>query len=131
MKRHRPDIRNDRGQTMVEFTLVLPILVVVLFGIIQFGITFNNYIALTDAVRAGARTASVSRFSATPSTDTVSKVKTASGDLDPAQLNVTVTTTWSQGSDVIVKATYPYSISLLGVVLASGTLSSQTTERVE
>ena len=36
---------------MVEFTLVLPVLLVVLFGIIQFGITFSNYVALTDAVR--------------------------------------------------------------------------------
>ena len=42
---------------MVEFTLVLPVLLVVLFGIIQFGITFNNYISLTDSVRAGARLA--------------------------------------------------------------------------
>ena len=39
---------------MAEFTLVLPVLAILLFGIIQFGITFNNYITLTDAVRAGA-----------------------------------------------------------------------------
>ena len=123
--------RNEQGQTMVEFTLVLPVLMVVLFGIIQFGLTFNNYVALTDAVRAGARTAAVSRMSATPTTDTVNRVKTASGDLDASKVDVTVTTTWTHGEDVTVKATYPYSISLLGVVVASGNLSSTTTERVE
>jgi Flp pilus assembly protein TadG len=122
---------NERGQTMVEFTLVLPVLMVVLFGIIQFGITFNNYVALTDAVRAGARTAAVSRLSSTPTTDTVNRVKDASGDLDSSKVSVTVTSTWAHGEDVTVKATYPYSISLLGVVVASGNLSSTTTERIE
>ena len=122
---------NERGQTMVEFTLVLPVLLVVLFGIIQFGITFNNYVALTDAVRAGARTAAVSRLSTTPVADTTSRVKTASGDLNPAKVNVTVTSTWTHGDDVVVSATYPYSISLLGLVVASGNLTSKTTERVE
>jgi Flp pilus assembly protein TadG len=116
---------------MVEFTLVLPVLLVVLFGIIQFGIAFNNYVALTDAVRAGARTATVSRYSSTPVADTTSRVKTSSGDLDPTKVNVTVTSTWVHGDDVVVSATYPYSISLLGVVIASGNLTSSTTERVE
>ena len=123
--------RNEQGQTMVEFTLVLPVLMVVILGIIQFGITFNNYVALTDAVRAGARTAAVSRLSSTPSTDTVNRVKNASGDLDSTKVSVTVATTWVHGDDVTVTATYPYSISLLGVVVASGNLSSTTTERIE
>ena len=46
---------------MVEFAIVLPILLVLVFGIIQFGIVFNHYLTLTDAVRAGARQAAVSR----------------------------------------------------------------------
>jgi Flp pilus assembly protein TadG len=128
----RIDIRNDeRGQTMVEFTLVLPMLLIVLFGIVQFGIAFNNYVALTDAVRAGARTAAVSRTSSNPVADATSRVKTASGDLDPTKVNVTVTSDWVHGDDVVVSATYPYSISLLGVIVASGNLTSKTTERVE
>jgi Flp pilus assembly protein TadG len=125
------NIHDEKGQTMVEFTLVLPVLLVVLFGIIQFGLTFKNYVALTDAVRAGARTAAVSRLSGTRVNDTVNRVKGASGDLQVAKVKVTVTSTWAHGEDVVVKATYPYSISLLGVVLASGDLSSTTTERVE
>jgi Flp pilus assembly protein TadG len=115
---------------MVEFTLVLPVLLVVLFGIIQFGITFNNYVALTDSVRAGARLATVSRYSSTPVADTAGRVKTSSS-LDPTKVSVTVTSTWVHGDDVVVAATYPYSISLLGVVIASGNLTSSTTERVE
>ncbi len=44
-----------RGQSLVEFALVLPSLLLVLFGIIQFGFIFNGYVTLTNAVRDGAR----------------------------------------------------------------------------
>jgi Flp pilus assembly protein TadG len=115
---------------MVEFVLVLPILMLVLFAIIQFGLTFTHYVALTDAVRAGARTAATSRLSATRDADIKSKVTSSSDGLIPASA-VQVTSTWVHGTDVAVKATVPYSIGLLGLVIASGNLSSTTTERVE
>jgi len=130
----RADIRNTRGQTMVEFILVVPILLIVLFGIIQFGLTFRSYVALTDSVRAGARTAAVSRLMAPTDRDNAIKAKVKSStDLDWTKpgAGVTVTSTWAQGSDVAVSATYPYSISLFGVVVKSGNLTSTTTERVE
>jgi len=129
MKR-RIRTRDDNGQTMVEFILVLPVLLIVLFGIVQFGITFKDYVTLTDAVRAGARTAAVSRNSADPTADTIARVKSAS-DLTPVNVAVTVTSTWVHGDDVVVTGKYPYSISLFGVVVASGQLSTTTTERVE
>jgi Flp pilus assembly protein TadG len=129
MKR-RNRAHDDNGQTMVEFILVLPVLLIVLFGIVQFGITFKDYVTLTDAVRAGARTAAVSRNSANPDADTIARVKSAS-DLTPASVEVTVTSTWVHGDDVVVVGKYPYSISLFGVVVASGKLSTTTTERVE
>ena len=58
----------------------------------------------------------------------------ASGDLDSTKVNVpdpVTPTGWVHGGDVTVTATYPYSISLLGIVVASGNLSSSTTERIE
>ena len=117
---------------MVEFAMVIPILCVVLFAVIQFGILYNNYVTLTDATRIGARKAAVSRHEANPVGATVAKVKDAANDLDLAKLGVTVTTTgWEHGEDVTVTATYPYKIDLLGFVVASGDLRSETTERVE
>jgi Flp pilus assembly protein TadG len=128
----RPRLSDERGQSMTEFALVVPVLLLVLFAIVQFGVVFNHYVALTDAVRAGARVAAVSRQSSDPVGDTEAKVKAASGDLDPTQVKVTVTpTVLVHGDDVAVKATYPYSINLLGLVVASGDLTSTTTERVE
>ena len=36
--------RSEEGQAMVEFALVFPILLLLVMGIIQFGILFNNYV---------------------------------------------------------------------------------------
>ena len=60
-RRKNISFRAQNGQTMTEFALVLPLLALLLFGVIQFGIAFNNYITLTDAVRAGARKGAVAR----------------------------------------------------------------------
>ncbi len=116
---------------MTEFAMVLPLLVFLLFGVIQFGITFNNYITLTDAVRAGARKATVSRHASNPVAATETQVRNAATDLKSSDLQVSVSSTWEHGQDVTVTATYPYSISLLGLVVKSGRLSAKATERVE
>lgn len=52
-------LRNERGTSAVELALVLSLLVLVLFGIIQFGIAYNRVQGLHAAVREGARLASV------------------------------------------------------------------------
>ena len=120
-----------RGQALVEFALVLPILAILLFGVIQFGIVFNHYITLTDAVRAGARKGAVGRHLQNPNGEVEQAVRNAATDMKPADLAITVNSSWQQGSDVEVTATYPYSINLLGVVVKSGRMSSTTKERVE
>ena len=118
---------------MTEFALVLPILALLLFGVIQFGLVFNNYITLTDAVRAGARKAAVSRRAPDPVGAAVTATRNAATDLRQSDLNVTVTVTpgWAAGAETTVQADYPYSISLLGLVVKSGRMHSKTTERVE
>ena len=126
----RRGIGAEQGQSMVEAAVVLPVLCMLLFAIVQFGITFNNYLTLTDSVRAGARRAAVSREASDP-VGAVSQVRSAASDLNQSNLNVTVTSSWTPGTDVTVTAKYPYSISLMGIVIQSGQLSSSTTERVE
>ena len=132
MRRHR-HIRAERGQALVEFALVLPLFALLLFAIIQFGIAFNHYLSVTDAVRAGARQAAVSRFTASPTNATVDAVRRASPDLDQGALAITVDAPagWTRGADVTVSASYPYEIDLFGVALKSGRLQSTVTERIE
>jgi Flp pilus assembly protein TadG len=127
----RAAFHSERGQSMTEFALVLPLMVVLLFGIIQFGITFNNYISLTDAVRAGARKGAVARHLDDPVGATVDQVRRAGTDLDPADLQIDVQSSWNPGDEVKVTASYPYAIKVLGVTIKSGRMNSTTTERVE
>ena len=51
--------RRDRGAAAVEFALVLPVLLILIFGIIDFGRMLNAKITLTEAAREGARAAAV------------------------------------------------------------------------
>ena len=128
----RSDLRSDRGQTMVEFALIMPVLCMVLFAIIQFGILFNDYLSLTDATRVGARKAAVSRTAANPVLVTEAAVEAAAPDLADGDLDINVTATaWAPGGEVTVTASYPYDVNVLGMVVASGRLTSSITERIE
>ena len=50
--------------------MILPVLLMVLFAILQFGMVFNNYIQVTAAAREGARKAAVSRSLGTAAAET-------------------------------------------------------------
>jgi Flp pilus assembly protein TadG len=131
--------RDERGQTAVEFALVAPILVLLLLGIIQFGIAFQNYVTITDAARAGARKAIVARFAAGNFNDATQTVKDAASSLDQTVLNqpgmiaVSDPDGMTAGSLVTVTVKYPYviNIPLLGLKVSSGNLTAVAKERLE
>jgi Flp pilus assembly protein TadG len=52
--------REDRGASAVEFALVVPLLLAVLFSIIDLGFAINRYTVLNNATREGVRAASLS-----------------------------------------------------------------------
>ncbi len=58
--------RAERGQAIVEFALVMPILIILLFGVVFFAMAFNLQMALNGAVREGARTWASSRANTSP-----------------------------------------------------------------
>ena len=125
--------RRSRGQAMVEFTLILPLLLLLILGIYQFGQTYADYIQVTNAARDGGRKALVSRSDASGVADVVTTAKNSTWWLNKNQIGVTVSPSqpWTTGQNVTVTVTYPYSINLLGFVVASGTLKSTTTVRME
>jgi Flp pilus assembly pilin Flp len=51
--------RQQDGAAAVEFALLLPLLILLLFGFIQFGLAFNSRIQATNAAREAARLAVV------------------------------------------------------------------------
>ena len=132
MKKVDRSYKNERGQTLVEFAVALPLLLMVLFAIFEFGIVFRNYLALTEAVRVGAREAAVSRQLGDPTGATVVAVENAAADLgDDLDVTVTPSAPWAPGIDVTVSGTYPYELALFGVPVITGTLSSETVTRIE
>lgn len=50
---------SDRGTAAVEFALILPVLLLIVFGIIDFGRALNAQITLTGAAREGVRLAAL------------------------------------------------------------------------
>src|ERR1700739_5001404 len=101
MRTPRLRLRSQRGQSMAEFAIVAPVLLLVLMGIMQLGVVYNTWVTLTDAARAGARKAAVCRSGCTPDATTAvtNAVKNSAANLTPANLSVTVTSTWAQGAD--------------------------------
>jgi Flp pilus assembly protein TadG len=51
--------RSDRGTAAVEFALMVPVLLLIVFGIIDFGRALNAQISLTGAAREGVRLAAL------------------------------------------------------------------------
>ena len=49
--------RRARGQSLVEFALILPSFMILLLGLLEFGLIFSNHQGLEYATREGARTA--------------------------------------------------------------------------
>ena len=54
-RRLRRGRRDERGQSLVEFVLALPILLVIVFGIIEFASAWRTYQIVTNVAREGAR----------------------------------------------------------------------------
>jgi Flp pilus assembly protein TadG len=128
--------RSESGQAAVEFALVVPVLLLLLLGIVQGGIVFHNYLTVTDAARAAARQAIEARVSGITKNDVQQAAWDAAPDLNHTNLGVVTNDPDSPdfskgGTQVVVTVTYPYSINLLGMVVASGNLTSQMTGRLE
>jgi Flp pilus assembly protein TadG len=71
---------------LVEFAIVLPILLMLLMGIIEFGRAYNTQLALQASAREGARVAALGQ----PSGDIIAKVQTAASPhtVDPADIDL-------------------------------------------
>ncbi len=102
----------SRGAVAVELALVLPILVLLVFGIIEFGRGYHAKAALAHAAREAVREAALDIG------DPATTARNAAPLLDGASMTVTVDPAGSCviGEDVTVTLTYPhqYDIPLFG-----------------
>lgn len=144
---HAATSDRSRGAAALEFALVLPILLMLVFGTIDFGYMINRTTVLNNAAREGAREA-IFNPDATAIED---RVKVAATDtFDPADLTVTVTcraadgtpcpgvdftAEWEEGGTAIVHVLYTHDFltpapSVFGLG-SSRNLSSTVEMRIE
>lgn len=94
----------DRGATAVEVALLLPILLLLVMGIVDFGRALHTQITLTQAVREGVRVAALKQPNPT------TRTQNAATGLDPASVGVAVTAcpAASSNASAEVEATYTF-----------------------
>lgn len=57
-------LKSERGAELIEFALILPMLLLIMLGIVDFGFMFQRYEVLTNAAREGARVAVLPGYTA-------------------------------------------------------------------
>lgn len=132
MRRQR-SMGEERGAGLAEFALVAPVLLTVLFGIIEFGLAFNRAQAITAAAREGGRLASLS--SATTA-DVSDRVDTTLGALSfdaPPTVAVSPSSGCAgrEGESITVVVSAPHRITIPFVLDRELTLSGEAVYRCE
>ncbi len=132
--------RHERGASLVEFALVVPIFVLLVMGIIDFGMAFNDYNSVRQGVREGARQVVVADWGTDGCTTGSSSARAACVTRARIGLSTTDTkvkivlpTSYAPGDQVKVCAMYPFR-SLSGIfspVLNGRVAKSKLSMRIE
>jgi Flp pilus assembly protein TadG len=117
----------ERGASLVEFAMVAPLLVVLLFAIVDFGRAFQTWITLTNAAREGARLGATGADA-----DAIrSRVKTTAPGLGLTDGNISVSypNGQSTGNSVVVTVNHNLTLitplgSLISLLGSSGSIGS-------
>lgn len=121
--------RRTDGQGLTEFAIVLPILVVMLVGIFEFGRAWHVRQVVTNAAREGARTAVLPNVG-NDSVRAVISTYLASANIDPAKAVLTLDLQNSSGSPDQVTVSFDYNFALMSRVvtlLSAGSLPGTVT----
>lgn len=136
-------LRHRTGAELIEFALVLPMLLLVIVGIFDFGFLFRDFGVITNAAREGARIGVLAGYSTSDVQARANSYMTAAG-LDAAQAStaVAVEDLGVGGTSTVrvvrVTVTYQHSFSFLGPIaglvggsFGSVSLRAVSTMRVE
>jgi len=122
--------KGEKGQSLAEFVLVLPIFLILVFAIIDFGLGFHAWLTVTNSAREGARLGAVrapglgacDNDPSTKATNIKCRVTETADSLNQSKLGVTITNAQgTPGSSVVVKVDYDYDLitplsNMLGLI---------------
>jgi Flp pilus assembly protein TadG len=102
VKLFRRSIRGKGGQAAVEFALVLPFLLMLLIGIVEFGRAWNEHQVITDAARETARRACLGDVIGEAGARKVAEDAMAAAGIDPARAEIEFPNGVDGGSNSLV-----------------------------
>lgn len=82
-----------KGQALVEFALILPFLIVLIMGIMEFGWLVKNQLTVANATREGARTAALGKSTS----EIISSIKDATSGVPGSADNLTISMAYDDG----------------------------------
>jgi hypothetical protein len=123
----------------VEFALIVPVFMLLVMGIIDFAMAFNDYNSLRSGVAEAARQAAVGNYSTSSCTGTSTQelvcMTEARTDLDPSRVRVRIDlpTTYTVGESVKVCAMYELEsvTGMFDAVLENKAIKAETEMRLE
>ena len=123
--------RAQRGAAMVELAIILPVLVMLVFGIIQFGIAFNRVQGLHAAAREGARVASLPTSTGA---DVQARINESLAAMNFAANPASISPSGcagNNGNPIRVTVTAPYTVAIPLIPNVNVTLTGQGVFRCE
>jgi len=117
--------KKERGQSMLEFALVLPVLLVVLAGVLDLGRLYFAYVAVTDAAGEGASYAAIHPDD---TAEIIARAQDATGgvvEIDPDMIDVYQPPDLDQA--IAVDVTYEFTLAtpLINAILPDGVIMLQ------
>ena len=115
--------RDERGVTATELAIIMPVFLLLLAGMIEFGMAYWQQHVLTSAAREGARAASLYR--STANEDTIRNMVTQyirDGGVSTTGVTVNITQEGipgDTGSMKVVTVSKPYSFKFISVIISS------------
>ena len=113
---------SERGSNVIEMAIVLPLLLLLIMGILDFGFLFQRYVVLTNAAVEGARVATLPGYSDQDAIDRVEEYALNGGISDPVNAVVTVLPLLGAGGGSWpgrqVTATHLYTFQYVGPIAA-------------
>jgi Flp pilus assembly protein TadG len=118
---------NESGQTLVEFSLILPFMLVLIFALVDFGRAFHTWLVVTNAAREGARAAATQK----DMNQIQTRINDSLGSLDSSKLTITLTNVQGpRGESIEVDLAYDFEfVTPLGgmaSVLSGGNVGAPT-----
>lgn len=150
--------RDEEANALVELAVALPVVMLLITGMITFGLMLNNYLVLSHATDVGARNLALSRGATTnPCSDAVTAIQNAAPNLASSSLNYTFnigsgsfsgsstgfsgTTSAScsqagvsdmvAGDNATVTVTYPFQLLVYGWKATTVNIAASTTEVIQ